>query len=396
MITFYFTSKGIGGVQSLFFNLTKELYQRGIQVKFIYFRDTWLINELDKCNIEYKLFDLEKDNRILISEFINKDDIFVSPLGFYIIEEIYKIKPYFLFWTVHPDILSWMHSIKKVLIKEMIKQMIRRGGMYYMDKSCSDGVSKRFNLTTTSEYLPIPITGIATSNSSNLDSLIKKRNQDIISLSYIGRAEIWKINPVIKILSDLSGIRKLNKKIRLHIFTDDEEEFKKNLSNNSNEIEIIYHLNISGDLLDCFLKNEILTNFSMGTSCLESAKLGIPTILLDASYDPYPNDYKYNWIYNSEGFSLGKVIDKNYNSVSGYTLTEIFEQIFQDDSFICDVSNRCLEYTHQNHDIKTITSLFLEKTNLCRNKITLSIKHSLLDLVLTNKQQSYAGGMKEK
>ncbi|MEI7503690.1 MAG: hypothetical protein WCJ61_10440, partial [Paludibacter sp.] len=199
-----------------------------------------------------------------------------------------------------------------------------------------------------------------------------------ISLSYIGRAEKWKVNPVKKIISDLSIIKRTEKKeFRLHIFTDNVDEFGQLLSYNSNEIEIIYHSNIFGTELDQFIKKEILISFAMGTSCLESAKLGIPSILVDCSYDAFPNSYKYNWIYNSEGFSLGKVLDKNYISMNGYTLLEIFKQIFQNDSFIGDVSNRCLEYTSKNHDIETITSLLLEKIALCNNKITQNIKHSI-------------------
>jgi hypothetical protein len=378
MITFYITWKGIGGVQNLFLNLTKELYKRGICVKFIYFKETWLIEELDKEGVEYELFDLENDNRELISNFINKDDVIILSPDSFIIEEMYQIKPYFLFWVVHPKtFIRKLFPIKKIMIKLMIEMMIKRGGLYFMDKTCLEDISKYFYLTVNDNYLPIPVIGIEKSNSSILKSLIEKKNRDIISLSYIGRAEIWKVNPVKKIISDLLIIRGIDKKeFRLHIFTDNVDEFEQLLSYSSNEIEIIYHSNIFGAELDQFIKKEILINFAMGTSCLESAKLGIPSILVDCSYDTYPESYKYNWIYNSEGFSLGKVLDKNYISMNGYTLLEIFKQIFHNESFICDISNSCLEYTSKNHDIETITSLLLEKTVLCHNKMTPNIRHS--------------------
>jgi hypothetical protein len=380
MITFYFGHKGIGGVQSLFLNITKELYRRNIQVKFIYFRDTWLINELDKDGIEYKLFDLDKDNIKLISGFINKNDVIVTTLSDIIIKEIYQTNPFFLFWIVHPETLkgkpySVKDLIKKAVIKQLIKQITANGGFYFMDKSCSDSINDYFGLNINDRYLPIPVVGIEKPNNAILESLIEKRSQDIISLSYIGRAEIWKVNPVKKIISDLSVIRKsIKKEFKIHIFTDNVEEFERMLSYNSNEIEIIYHSNIFGRELELFLKNEILINFAMGTSCLESSKLGIPSILIDPSYDEFPQDYKYNWIYTTESFSLGKIIDKNYISTSGDTLIDIFNQIIGDNSFICELSNKCLEYTFKNHDIETITSLFIEKTTFCKNKITPSVR----------------------
>lgn len=378
MITFYITWKGIGGVQNLFLNLTKELYKRHIRVKFIYFKDTWLIEELNKEGVEYELFELENDNRELLSNFLKKDDIIIMSPDSFIIEEIYQIKPYFLFWVVHPKtFIRKLFPLKKIMIKLMIEMMNKRGGLYFMDKTCFEDISHHFSLSINDDYLPIPVMGIEKSNSSNLKSIVEKKNRDIISLSYIGRAEIWKVTPVKKIISDLSTTKKIVKKeFKLHIFTDNVEEFEQLLSYNSNDIEIIYHSNIFGTELDQFIKKEILINFAMGTSCLESAKLGIPSILVDCSYDPYPISYKYNWIYNSEGFSLGKVIDKKYISMNGNTLLEIFEQFFKNESFIYDISNSCLEYTSKNHDIETITSLFLEKTALCHNKITPNIRHS--------------------
>lgn len=379
MITFYITWKGIGGVQNLFLNLTKELYKRDIRVKFIYFKETWLIEELNKEGIEYELFELEKDNKELISNFISKDDVIILSPDSFIIKEIYQIKPYFLFWVVHPKtFIKKVFPLKKIMMKMIIEMMMKRGGLYFMDKTCLDDITKFFGLTVIGKYLPIPVIDIVKSNNLNLTSLIEKKNRDIISLSYIGRAEIWKINPVKKIISDLVVIKKIyNKEFKLHIFTDNIHEFKQLLSYNYNEIEIIFHTNIFGAELDQFIKKEMLISFAMGTSCLESAKLGIPSILVDCSYEAYPNSYKYNWIYNSDGFSLGKVIDKNYFSVNGYTLLEIFEQIFQNDLSICEISNSCLDYTLKNHDIETITSLLLEKIALCHNKITTNIKYSI-------------------
>lgn len=387
MITFYFTQKGIGGVQNLFLNITKELFKRKIQVKFIYYRDTWLTKELDKEGVEYQLFDLEEDKRELIFEFINKDDVIVTTLNEIIIREIYQIKPFFLAWIVHPKTFdgkrySLIDSIKRIFIKPMIEQMILSGGFYYMDKSCSDSTNMYFDISASNEYLPIPVMGIEKRNSTVLKSLIEKRNQDIIPLSYIGRAANWKVNPVKKIISDLSEIKiKSKKDFRLHVFTDDVEEFKKLLSNDSDKIEIVYHENIFGLELDHFIKNEIFINLAMGTSALESAKLGIPSILLDASYGEFPHNYKYNWVYSTESFSLGKVIDKDYIPTNGYTLDEIFKHVFEDESFICDISNRCLEYTELNHNIETVASLFLEKANHCTNKITPSIRKSFFDFL---------------
>jgi len=48
--------------------------------------------------------------------------------------------------------------------------------------------------------------------------------------------------------------------------------------------------------------------FAMGTSALEGAKLGVPTVLLDIAYGRVPDGYVFRWLFDSEEFSLGAVM----------------------------------------------------------------------------------------
>ena len=82
----------------------------------------------------------------------------------------------------------------------------------------------------------------------------------------------------------------------------------------------------------------------MGTSAIEGARLGIPTILLDYSYKSINGFYKYEFIYEKEGFSLGRKIT-NINLEKKCNLGRIVSMIEDDKGCI---SYNCFEYWKEN------------------------------------------------
>jgi len=48
---------------------------------------------------------------------------------------------------------------------------------------------------------------------------------------------------------------------------------------------------------------------AMGTSALEGARLGVPTVLVDFAYGPVPADYRFRWLTDAVDFELGRQID---------------------------------------------------------------------------------------
>ena len=79
--------------------------------------------------------------------------------------------------------------------------------------------------------------------------------------------------------------------------------------NNKYNFKIEYKGTLAGKKLSNYLISNIDLLMSMGTSALVGAKLGIPTVLLDASYIKIPNDYKYKWLFESDGATLGSFIE---------------------------------------------------------------------------------------
>jgi len=372
-IIFHFSVKGIGGVQNLYLNLMKELYRKGISTKLLYYNNTWLTQELDKAGVIYQLFDLETDNIALLNSFVKKDDIVITPYEFYI-ENLYKIQPYILYWVVVPKREKMAHQrfseqLIDIAFRFLIKKMNDKRGFYFMDGSSSTTFFKYYKMHFQERYLPIPIEVPSYNFEPALTNLQTQLHEKVIPISYIGRAENWKVNPLKKIIVDLVAMsEKLNLKVVVHIVTDDIDEFAKLLAvQEYGRIEIKYHTNLFGQKLKDFLKSTIMINFAMGTSCLDSASLGVPSIQIDACYTEYPFNYKYRWLFENEGYSLGNFVDSN-SITHGHELYQIFEAILKEEGNLASVSKRCFEYVQNNHDLKKITDDFLLAVNDCRNR----------------------------
>jgi len=64
----------------------------------------------------------------------------------------------------------------------------------------------------------------------------------------------------------------------------------------------------------------------MGTSALEGAILGIPTIISDASHSDFPENYRYRFIQDDLPNYAGTFVDKK-SKFSGFLITEIIKML---------------------------------------------------------------------
>jgi hypothetical protein len=386
MITFYFQAKDIGGVQVLIFNLIKELYYRNIISKLIYFNESWLTAELEKNNIQVEFYDIEKIKFNLLYTIIKQDDILITTL---LLDEfffLYKTNPTLLFWNVFPTSLKIekgiVSPIRKFFRKRLIEKMIHKKGLVFMDYSGVNYIKKEYEINIAPNFIQIPINTF--SSNPFLTRGAVNAEKRIINLTYLGRAVLWKVTPVLKILSDITICKITDYKIVLHIITDEVDEFKMLLNDNSKSVEIKYYCDLSGEKLKRFLLETSDLHFAMGTSCLDGSSLGIPSILLDASYSDFPHDYKYRWIFENENCSLGELLDETTLVNTGNTMQDILTCIAKSNEIeLRDISNKCFEYTKKNHDLKVIIDLFLEACHNSELRVNDLIKN---DLFYANKK----------
>lgn len=362
MIVFYLKAKDVGGVQVLILNLIIELYSNSVKIKLICYKESWLISELNRKKIEYDFLEIENIRAERVCAFVKSDDILVST---FLMNEYFlflKSNPLLLFWNVFPSSLNIRDSkvsfIRKLLRKNLIKKMIKKNGLVFMDSGGVTSLINQFKILIKPEFIPIPVN---TSEENLYQAKKRKRTDEVINISYIGRAEVWKVKPVNKVLYDIDALRATERKIIFHIITDDIEEFKKQLNYTPLSLELKFYSDLSGDRLSEFLIETSDLHMAMGTSCIEGSGIGIPSILLDCSFKDFPKDYKYRWIFENENSSLGELLEESSVKLKGIALSEIltcFDKTKEND--LTNISNCCFKYTKKNHSLKSVSKSFID------------------------------------
>ena len=80
---------------------------------------------------------------------------------------------------------------------------------------------------------------------------------------------------------------------------------------------------IVGEKLESFLCDQIDVVAAMGTAALDAARLGLPTILLDAAYGRVTGDYRFKWLFETKHYSLGDVVNESHFEKGNDSLARI-------------------------------------------------------------------------
>lgn len=368
-ISFYYPRKGIilGGAQLLYARIIEYISKNTkLHIRLYDYENGCLRQLLKNLNVNnYELNIIKNDFSKLEN---GGNEVFViAPCYISYIANGLKCNNNvrFIFWDLlyplwedlisikfkREKIISFPNIREKILITMINKHgfAILPEGLNYFEKLTKQQIEEDY-------ILNVPIDGI--------EYKYKPITKNSLRITYLGRSEFWKISPVRKILKDLKYY-KIN--FTMNIITDNINLFKKYLKEECNETIISFKQNLFGKELYDFILNNTDIGFGMGTSALEFAKLGIPTILADSSHKDFPINYKYQWLYTNRGRGLGINIDLDkWNG--NKSLKEIVNE-FQYD-FSNKIGQNCYEYVKKYNSIKVIANKLIaltQKTELTSN-----------------------------
>lgn len=251
------------------------------------------------------------------------------------------------------------------ITRRLIHGLIKRDALLAMDGATADSICGFLGRKSKIPLLPV---AMATDDAPLKCEFNRVRNTRHV-VSYIGRSDdVWKIKPAKKILLDL---KHLDQKFLVNIYTDHEAPFDRELSSIVNyNVEVRYHIGMSGRKLREHLAANSDIHFSMGMSALEGALCQIPTVLVDPSFIDLPEHYQYRWLYQTELFSLGRFIDSGGSDCPGMQMREILEVLESPES-ACYVAEKSRQYVLQNHSPSYITKLLIS-VNSCASNTDIS------------------------
>lgn len=248
-------------------------------------------------------FEFIEENTINSTSQIRKADVLILPTLNTKTFILHKYNPKVIIWQIYPS-LCVNSCVNKRIVKFQMRKVIRSNAFISMDKICYDTFYKEIGLYP-NQIIPMPIDHMKYQYKSDKSSFPKCS----FNISYLGRAQDWKIYAVIRMLIDMCGLKDYS--FHLHIFTDSQIVFKRMICKYIGpNTHVSFYEGYHGQrLLDMLSTMDI--HYAMGISTLEGAALGIPTLIAPLSYGYVPNGFKYNWLYQDVEHYAGVILSDN-------------------------------------------------------------------------------------
>lgn len=244
---------------------------------------------------------------------------------------------------------DFMHRFAK-----LVDDMIVRDALVFMDTPTFEGGVTHLPMKTKTidRFLTVP--------APDYDGELKsKRTQGELNVCWLGRLSDEK-TPILKYT-----IRKLSEyalkhqqKITMHVLGWG--EFQEEVDNLGLDNEYYTQLKtepIKSTEINSFLLQNIDLMFAMGTSALEAAKLGVPTVMVDASYVEIKGDYVFKPIYERTDFELAHLITKKDFERGNKSFEAIMDLV---NNHYEDFSLKSRDYFVRNHALSTVGEQFVE------------------------------------
>lgn len=350
-----------GGVQNLIINLTSEIAVQGKLATIVGFKDCIIIRTLLNRGVDFIFLDFRSlSNKELALHLKNKVVVFTSFSPRLALYRLYYANPIVLYWNVFPTRLKTANKLGSIditfLTKRLVKYLAVKNGTVFMEYKgwkVSSSILNGEDILLESNYLPIPVKIKEKTNFQKVTSQIK----GTINISYVGRGSDWKVKPFIKVIEDINEWKGPKTKIVFHLITQDVETYKRKLDSLRlrPEICIVYQENLSGESYETYMRNNINLHVAMGTSALDGAALGIPTILIDYTMTAMPKNYRYKWIFETKGYDLGG--EANAEASNRHVISDILLPFIEDDMLtLKKLSSKCYNYVKDNHDLAIISN----------------------------------------
>ena len=320
-LIFFFPYKNISGVPVLFSTLAEYIATNylDIHVSIVDYED----------GVISKLIKNERINRIVFNDGVKVN---IPEDGILILQSIlpFSVRPEMqitdeqkmFFWNLHPNCLilnnitkinkidKFINSLRvgtKLKLKKFIQICLHHNSLVFMDDSNSTNTFAYYGINEFPFFLQI--CGKSIPDSQNFRTEFDLQN---LKFSYIGRIVDFKFYPLKRTLIALNNLareNKISKKITFHIIGEGDklDRLKDFVLKSINYIEVCFEGVLNNDRIqDFLLDKKININFAMGTSVLDSLQIGIPTILLNYSYEELLSYPKYYFAHEEKFYSLGR------------------------------------------------------------------------------------------
>lgn len=337
-----------GGYTTLILTLITELHRQGQEVLLINYKSGLIAHELEKAGVNITIIDKDELSKVNVGQYLISSDILIVPRFYEFLKVFFDINPKVIYYDIN-DFICRISEYKfgirlSFLGKRLVKKLLFRSSLIFMDDTGPNNLEREFGIKVKEPiFLPVPIPG----EPENVYLNVKRNLDQGINIAYIGRSVDWKMYPLKKIIEDCLSVEG---KINFHIVVDSISVFGNFIVPEKYENERIsfqLYENLLPSEIHAFLESNVDIYFGMGTTAIQAASIGIPTILMDFSTKPLPENYSYRWFSDTESYCLGKNIEV-VSIPKGKSMKTMLNLVRNDKSRVL-ISKNAFQYVISHH-----------------------------------------------
>jgi len=368
-IIFCFPYRGAGGVCLLFLRLATYLHHQGFNVALIDYVDGYMAenNTENIPLIEYRGDVLIEQDSIVIFQAMTPWSIF-SKLHMNSDSQIFFLATLPQnFYPLLPVLrnsqskggmfvkLLWrtilLDEYKKVC--HFLKLTIEKKAMAFLDYDIVKNIEQSLRVKVNEPNI-IPLFSEDVDENLYVNKSVKNKTR--VDIGWVGRIADFKVHILNKVLRDAANYAEAEQTmIHFTIVGSGEWESKLEVSENPYfKVHCIPHIP-PVELADFLLGLDIY--FAMGTSALDGARLGVPTVRLDYSFSQVSDGYRYKFLHEVKGYSLGELIHGAGYNKGSHSFEGLMKAIHTEK---CNLSELIFNFYVAHHSISQAAHLLIQ------------------------------------
>jgi len=275
-------------------------------------------------------------------------------------------KTRFLFWHLHPRNFFWNFARRPgkeplpwrnpgamgllFFVKNFLSQLIDRRGLVTMDGENQSAIAELAgNTASTVPYLPVCVDGFL----APVETTFKG------NIGWLGRLADFKVPILIHSMERVAELANLyQKRFVFHIWGKGPMENDVHSAARRLESEF-FRTEFYGEIAMTdipTIRDRVEVIMSMGTAALDGARIGLPVILLDYSYEHIAGRYVFRWLHEAQNYSLGREIVPDMLDDHDESLDRMFRQFDTDYQRVAAASHG---YCVSEHSVSAVAERLL-------------------------------------
>jgi glycosyltransferase involved in cell wall biosynthesis len=372
-----FPYRGVGGVSMLFLRLAEYLAQHGLaECHLVDYADGFMARNVKGTRVHLECYEDQGKPVDIPADAVA---LFQSMTPWSIFPGVrLAAQTRVFFWNCYPfNLVPFLPGLRREMqhseayarlvlgtvlrpyrnkIRKLIALLLSKRALVFMDSP---------NLLTTERHLvvsvpdpgfvPIPVQG---SNNNQIVETPRDFSRQL-RVVWVGRVVDFKFYTLHRALIELNRLQP-SIAISITVTIVGSGDYSEQLGAEATKLtNLTYRFidHIPPQDLDDFVVHNTDLLIAMGTSALEGARLGVPTLLLDVAHARVSADYVFSWLYERKGFTLGDVVSTEHFVPSNDSMASRIRELIDDFPRVSAMSRN---YTQQNHDIEQVAGKLLQ------------------------------------